>query len=471
MLTQRQLAELDSVPREELAAAEYEVTIGQLDITDDLAECTYQGGDGRAWLLSALLNIELGDEYEQEYVVVTYVVRDTPYIAFKGKAVTVNSMGGSTRLEAATGSYEAERVTIGDGDDPFDTEADDWDINSERPDSVLFTAAQLLPYDDIDLVPLSDPPVNRRKTDGNAIKWYEYVEAAYSVVEELTQIRVVDDSLNVMRYMPVRPPRTDVASLWHIQSGTSTEFPDTDEIADETASGTETGERYARVFVRDSNGRRVGFARVDNGNRKVHPRSTLVVDMPEGAVDSGQQLAADTAAFIGINARSISAELLYPPFMLQRGMNIAATARTWAPGVLYEREFQFQADALTVDVKGRKGALAGSGRQLSSLTTPIDLTLPEMDTNVWPLWGELPDASPYLDTSLPWITNLPTEVEIDTEVAAAYGILVTDEGTTIVIERGDPAPPPIAVYGDTMGELANVTVGELADITVGELMS
>lgn len=469
MLTQRQLAELDSVPREELAAAEYEVTIGQLDITSELAECSYQGGDGRAWLLTALLNVELDDSYEQEDVVVTYIVRDKLYESFRGKAVTVNPMGGTTRIEAATGSYEAERVTIGDGDDQFDVEADDWDINNERPDSVLFTAAQLLPYTDVDLVPLSDPPVARRKTDGNAIKWYEYVEAAYSTVEELCQVRVVDDSLNVMRYIPIRPPRTDVASMWHIQSGTSFEFPDTDEIADETSSGTDTGERYARVFVRDSNGRRVGFARVDNGSRKVHPRSTLIVDMPEGAVDSGQQLATDTAAFIGINARSISAELLYPPFMLQRGMNIAATARTWAPGVLYERDFQFQADAITVDVKGRKGALAGSGRQLSSLTTPIDVTLPELDANVWPLWGELPDGRPYLDTLLPWLTDFSTEVEIDTEVAALYGILVTVDGDTVIIERGAPVPPSSSVLGNTAGELANVTVGELANVTLGEL--
>jgi hypothetical protein len=427
-LTRTELAELDAVPREELAAAQYEVTIGELDVSDDLSECAYTGADGRAWLLNALVNFEIDDSYEQADVVVRYFVRDKTYVTFKGKAVTVNPMGGMTRVEAATGSYEAERVPVGEGDDYDDPTADDWDINNERPDNVLFIAGSMLPYANIDLAPLSDPPIARRAVEGNSIKWYEYVEAAFATVEEAAQVRVVDDSLNVMRYMPVRPPRTDVSSLWHIQSGSSDEYPDTDEISDETSSGSDEGERYARVVVRDSNGRRVGFARVDNGNRKVHSRSTLLVELPEGAEDSGQQLAHDTAIFLGVNARAISAELLYPPFMLQRGMNVSATARTWAPDIQYEREFQFQADAITVDVKGRKGTLGGAGRLISSTITPLALTLPTLNAAVRSLWGTDPDGTPYINVDLPWAYDDGSAVVLDTEIAARYGILVQDLG-------------------------------------------
>lgn len=431
-LTANQLAELDTIPRDELAAAQYEVTIGELDITDDLGECAYTGADGRAWLMTAVVNVEIDDSYEQADVVVRYFVRDNEYVAFRGKAVTLSPMGGITRLEAATGSYEAERVPLGEGDDYDDPEADDWDLNNERPDAVLFMAAQLLPYANVDLAPLTDPPISRRAADGNALKWYEYVEAAYAVVEETAQVRVVDDSVNVMRYMPLRPPRTDVASLWHIESGTSDEFPDTDEIADETSSGGASGERYARVIVRDSAGRRVGFARVDNGMRKVHPRSTLFVDLPDGAEDSGQQLAVDTATFLGVNARNITAELHYPPFMLQRGMNIDAHARTWAPDVMYERTFQFQADGITVDVKGRKGTLGGSGRKIASTVHPITVELPELPSAIRSYWGANPNGDPYLNTLLPWVTDDGAAAILNVEVAAAYGILVQDLGNNIV---------------------------------------
>lgn len=469
-LTQRQLAELDAVARDELAAARYEVTIGQLDITDDLAECAYTGGDGRAWLLSAVVNLELDDSYEQEDIVVTYYIRDVPYESFRGKAVTVNPSGGTTKIEGATGSYEAERVPIGEGDDPLDITADDWDLNNERPDSVLFMAGQLLPYANIDLPALSDPKISRREAEGNSIRWYEYVEAAFATVEEAAQIRVVDSSLNVMSHVPVRPPRGDIASVWHIQSGTANEFPDTDEITDETTSGTENGERYARIVVRDSNGRRVGFARVDNGMRKVFARSTLIVDLPEGATDSGQQLAADTAAHIGANSRLVSAETLYPPFMLQRGMNVTATARTWAPGIMYEREFQFQADAITVDVKGRKGAVSGAGRKLSSVSTPIETTLPELPAAVRSLWGSNPDGRPYLNTDLPWVRDTHPYVTVDSDLAAQYGILITVDGAVVTITyTGEFIAPPAPVFGDTVGELAPQTVGALATTTIGEL--
>jgi hypothetical protein len=431
------MAELDGIPRDELAAARYEVTLDTLDLSDDLAECSYTAADGRAWVLTAVINLELDDEYEQSDVVVRYWVREREYVAFKGKAITISPMGGTTRLEAATGSYEAERVPIGEGDNINNPDADDWDLNNERPDAVLFMAGSLLPYENIDLPPLSDPPISRRSAEGNALKWYEYVEAAFAVVEEATQTRVVDDSTNVMRYVPVRPPRTDVASVWHIQSGSANEFPDTDEITDETASDAESGERYARVIVRDSTGRRVGFARVDNGYRKVHHRSTLFIDLPEGAVDSGQQLAADTAAFIGINARNVGAELHYPPFMLQRGANITATARTWAPGIQYERDFQFQTNTITVDVKGRKGTIGGPGRKLASRTIPLELTLPDLPAAVEMMWGYGPAGEPYLNTLLPWVTDDGDALILDTEVAASYGILIEEmpDGRSVLISR------------------------------------
>lgn len=133
---------------------------------------------------------------------------------------------------------------------------------------------------------------------------------------------------------------------------------------------------------------------------------------------------------------------------------------------MYQREFQFQTDSITVDVKGRKGTIAGAGRKLSSRSEPIETILPELPAAVRPMWGYMPDGMAYLNSDLPWVRYEHPHVAVDPEIAAQYGILITVEGVDVRIKYTGTLTAP--VFGDTLGMLGDDTLGELHDDKLGE---
>lgn len=437
-LTAEQLEAITQASKDRLnfaARLESVLTINGVDLTDETIECVYGEEEGIAVLLKATIGLRLEPrEIEQTECRLEWLVeRDdgstVPILGYKGKVIEVRREGPDTFVTAATQGYEAARTPLGQ------TKADDREFIGFRPDTVLYDCLSVLEYDGIELPRIAEPVLYARD---EPFSWTTYVSEPVAWCEEQAQLKAVDHPVNVASAYALKPSGTPV---WSFEQG---EDFDHGALTDETSEG----ERYAWVVVTRLEGAesttegthtKLAEAKVDNGDRRVNPKSVLFVPYDATNASETQNVkSAYAIAFEEAERQSSlptqnSVELGYPPFWLTRGDGVSGATREYLPTLELSSRFLWRADSVVVNAIAKTGRVAGEGRLEATAEEPITVPSFRAHGGIVPaMLGFDSAGNPYALQELPGLYEIDEgTVEFDSSVTG-LSVEVTEEEVMVV---------------------------------------
>ena len=371
-------------------------------------ECSYGEEDGVAVVLTATVLGRLSPkEYEQTECRVDWLVtRDDGSVetcnGFLGKIQDVFRRGPYTDIVAATEGAEASETPVGE------SSADDREFAGFRPDTVLFDVlSRLTGYAGVEIPRIPEPVLDARD---EPFSWTRYVGEAVEWVESQAQVKAADAPWNVASAYALRPAEGE--AVWDAAEGR-------DLGVGELSDGTPEGERFARVVVTRLEGEgsetegeetKLAEAKVDNGDRRVNPRSVKFLPYDAATEGEGEDrrsayaVAYEEAGRLSGLPSQLSVPLNYPPFWLSRGPSMSASSREYTTSSVVSLSYLMRLDKVVVDVVGKKGSVSGEGRVLSTTEEALDAPRFRAPGGVArALWGLNPSGDLYADDSTGWL--------------------------------------------------------------------
>ncbi|MDP9439741.1 MAG: hypothetical protein M3P49_13540 [Actinomycetota bacterium] len=337
---------------------------GEGEFADNVESCSYGEEDGIGVVLTATVLGRLDPaEYEQEECRLEWrVTRDDGTAkmlpGFLGKTVVVERTGILTNITAGTEGYEAERTPLGE------SKADDREFVGFRPDTVLYGVLSTLPYAGIEMPRMDEPVLYARKPDN--FSWTRSVKEVVEWVEEQAELRAADTPWNVASAYPLRPASGE--AVWDFEQ-------DRDFGHGDLAEETPEDERYYRVIVvrlePDGTETKLAVAEVDNGERRVNPRSAKILpyeaENPDGTQNtrSAYAIAYEEAQRLSGASVGVSVSLNWPMFFGTRGESFSAVAKDRHSGMLVSTRYLYRADKISVDAVSKTSTVSGEGRVVS----------------------------------------------------------------------------------------------------------
>lgn len=303
-----------------------------------------------------------------------------------------------TTIVAATEGSEASETPVGD------SKEEDRDYSGFRPDTVLFDIlSRLEGYAGIEIPRIPEPILDAR---AEPFSWTRAVGEVVEWAESQARVKAADLPWNVASAYALR--QVDGEPEWEAEEGS-------DLGVGELADATPEGERFARVCVvrlesSDSTETPLAWAKVDNGDRRVNPRSVKFLPYDDETAGTGANqrtayaIALEEAERLSGLPSKLTVPLNYPPFFLGRGRTMRAATREYLRTSVFSARHLMRCEAVVVDVKGKTGQVAGESRLLGTVEEPMPAPAfrPSGGTAP-PLWGNVPSGALLADDALPWL--------------------------------------------------------------------
>lgn len=410
------------------SACDYVLTIGGRDYTPLVEHLRVLPQDGPAVVLEGTVGARLPKDLEDEECVVEHVVGGERIESYLGEIDSLSAKGYRSTFLAATASRHAEKTPLGEGPD------DDPDFFSARPSDALYQIASILAdvYRGTEIPVVAKPAFTRTNSrePQDGFSWDDYVSEAYEAIRDQTGLAAEDTPLSVLTGRLETAVSGDSEPLWVFEEGV--DFGDGELSVEARKEG-----RYARVVswreLEDGTHRPLEEAPVDHSGRKVHRRATYLLEHAEDDPEAYRATFRKAQEFAD-NTEVLSWPCVYPPFWLKRGDPVLVKSREITLEGTWKREYRARLASNAPDLHARTGQLEAVGRLASEVFEKrAEAAAGARADAVRAPYGLDHLERAYFDASLPWVRDVGDYVELDTEVAAFYGVTITEEAEVVAV--------------------------------------